>query len=169
MIYFISDTHFEHENVIKYCKRPFSDIRKMNETLISNWNSVVSDDDIIYHLGDFCLSDKNGIKKIASKLNGHKILVRGNHDRGSVSFYESVGFEVLTHAPIKLEEEKLLLSHVPVPDTRIPEGYINVHGHIHNKLLNDDYPTNLYDKDKHFNVSCDVLDFKPISLTRIKK
>lgn len=149
-------------------KRPLSDIRKINETLISNWNSVVSDDDIIYHFGDFCLSDKTSIKKIASILNGHKILVRGNHDRVSVSFYESVGFEVLTHAPIKLEEEKLLLSHVPVPDTRMPEGYINVNGHIHNKLLNDDYPTNLYDKDKHFNVSCDVLAFKPISLTRIK-
>lgn len=149
-------------------KRPLSDIRKINETLISNWNSVVSDDDIIYHLGDFCLSDKTSIKKIASILNGHKILVRGNHDRVSVSFYESVGFEVLTHAPIKLEEEKLLLSYVPVPDTRMPEGYINVNGHIHNKLLNDDYPTNLYDKDKHFNVSCDVLDFKTISLTRIK-
>lgn len=56
MIYFISDTHFEHENVIKYCKRPFSDIRKINETLISSWNSIVSDD-IIYHLGDFCLSE----------------------------------------------------------------------------------------------------------------
>lgn len=99
-------------------KRPLSDIRKINETLISNWNSVVSDDDIIYHLGDFCLSDKTSIKKIASKLNGHKILVRGNHDRVSVSFYESVGFEVLIHASIKLEEEKLLLSHVPVPDTK---------------------------------------------------
>ena len=162
MIYFTSDTHFEHENVIKYCKRPFNNIEEMNETLISNWNSVVSDDDIIYHLGDFCLSDKPGVRKIASKLNGHKILVRGNHDRVSVSFYESVGFEVLIHAPIKLEEEKLPLSHVPVPDTRMSEGY------IHNKLLNDDYPTNLYDKDKHFNVSCDILDFKPISLTRIK-
>lgn len=57
MIYFISDTHFEYENVIKYCKRLFSDIRKINETLISNWNSIVSDDDIIYHLGDFCLSE----------------------------------------------------------------------------------------------------------------
>lgn len=57
MIYFIPDTHLEHENVIKYCKSPFSDIRKMNEPLISNWNGVVNDDDIIYHLGDFCLSE----------------------------------------------------------------------------------------------------------------
>lgn len=64
MIYFISDTHFEYENVIKYCKRPFNNTEEINETLISNWNSVVSDD-IIYHLGDFCLSDKTSIKKIA--------------------------------------------------------------------------------------------------------
>lgn len=52
MIYFIADTHFNHTNIIKYCKRPFKDANEMNEYIIEKWNSVVKDDDIVYHLGD---------------------------------------------------------------------------------------------------------------------
>ena len=97
----------------------------MNETIINNWNSIVTNDDIVYHVGDFCLSSDDEIKNIFKKLNGNIILIRGNHDRKPVEFYEEIGFNVLTHAPIILDEYKLMLSHVPLPDSRIKDGYIN--------------------------------------------
>lgn len=168
MIYVISDTHFHHSNIIKYCNRPFKDINEMNETIINNWNSIVKKDDTIYHLGDFCLSNDDEIKNIFNKLNGNKILIRGNHDRKPVKFYENVGFKVLTHAPIILGEYKIMLSHVPLPDAKIKEGYINLHGHIHNKKISDDYPKN-YTENKHVNLSVDVTNYKPVSLDKINK
>lgn len=168
MIYFISDTHFHHSNIIKYCNRPFKDINEMNETIISNRNSSITKDDIVYHLGDFCLSNDDEIKNIFNRLNGNKILIRGNHDRKPVKFYENIGFEVLTHALIVLDEYKLMLSHVPLPDVKVPVGYINLHGHIHNKKISDDYPKN-YSENRHINLSVDSTDFKPVSLGEINK
>lgn len=88
MIYFISDTHFNHSNIIEYCNRPFNDIKEMNDTLINNWNSVVKKDDIVYHLGDFALADEEKLKELYSKLNGTIILIRGNHDGKSAKYYE---------------------------------------------------------------------------------
>lgn len=164
MIYFISDTHFHHSNIIKYCNRHFKDI---NETIISNWNSIITKDDVVYHLGDFCLSNDDEIKNIFNRLNGNKILIRGNHDRKPVKFYENIGFGVLTHAPIVLDEYKLMLSHVPLPDVKIKDGYINLHGYIHNKKISDDYPKN-YSENRHINLSVDVTNYKPISLDEIR-
>ena len=123
----------------------------------------------IYHLGDFCLSSDDDIKNIFNRLNGNKILIRGNHDRKSVKFYKDIGFEVLTHAPIVLEEYKLILSHVPLPDVKIKNGYINLHGHIHNKNISEDYPKNIYSEIKHINLSIDVTDYKPLSLDKINE
>lgn len=162
MIYFISDTHFYHSNIIKYCDRPFNNINEMNETIINNWNNNVTKQDTIYHLGDFCLSSDDEIKNIFNRLNGNIILIRGNHDRKLVKFYEDIGFKVLTHAPIILDEYKLMLSHVPLPDSKIKEEYINLHGHIHNKKISDDYS-----ESKHINLSVDVTSYKPISLDEI--
>ena len=168
MIYFISDTHFHHSNIIKYCNRPFDNVDMMNYTLIGNWNSIVRDDDTIYHLGDFCLSSDDEIKNIFNMLNGKIILIRGNHDRKSVKYYEKLGFNVLTPVPIILEEFKLMLSHMPLSDDKILDGYINLHGHIHNKAIIGDY-LKTYDINKHINLSVDVTDYKPLSLDEINK
>ncbi len=76
-IFFTSDTHFGHANIIKYCNRPFESVNQMDEVLINNWNSVVRPDDEVYHLGDFSFADP---KKYVYRLNGKIHLIKGNHD-----------------------------------------------------------------------------------------
>lgn len=169
MIYIISDTHFNHKNIIEYCNRPFGNVAMMNDTIINNWNSVVNEDDIVYHLGDFFLGSKFDLNGIVSRLNGKIYLVRGNHDRLSVKSYEDCGIVVLKNAPIVLNEYKVMLSHRPLPDSMIKDGYINIHGHIHDKKLEDIYDNDLFDINKHINVSLDVLNFKPILLCDLLK
>ena len=79
MIYFTSDNHFWHANVIKYCDRPFESVEIMNEMMIKNWNEVVKPEDTVYCLGDFSLSFRP-IEAYSMRLNGAKYLVPGNHD-----------------------------------------------------------------------------------------
>lgn len=79
MIYFTSDLHFWHKNVIRYCSRPFSTVEEMNEIMIKNWNDTVKPDDIVYCLGDFSLAMRP-VEAYTSRLNGVKYLVPGNHD-----------------------------------------------------------------------------------------
>lgn len=175
-IYFISDTHFNHENIIKYCNRPYKNKNEMNEDIIKKWNEVVNKEDTVYHLGDFALGTKEEFKEIADRLNGKIVLIKGNHDY-KTQIYEELGFLVLKNVPIKFEKEKLLLSHKPLADAEIPNGYINIHGHIHNNPLHKinpstieaEYPEHLYYEKLHINVSVDVIDFKPISLEEVLK
>ena len=79
--YLVSDTHFNHSNIIKYCSRPFSNIEEMNKVIIDNWNNIVDKEDTVYHLGDFGFGTKEELKEIFDKLNGKKYLIMGNHDR----------------------------------------------------------------------------------------
>lgn len=74
-IYLIADTHFNHTNIIKYCDRPFNNVKEMNETIINNWNKVIGKDDIVYHLGDLGLGSFDELKGIFDRLNGKKYLV----------------------------------------------------------------------------------------------
>ena len=79
-VFFTSDTHFGHSNIIKYCARPFDTTNNMDEALINNWNAKVPKDGIVYHLGDFAWGSINYWEKIREQLNGEIILVYGNHD-----------------------------------------------------------------------------------------
>lgn len=78
--FFTSDTHFYHSNIIWFCNRPFANVEQMNEAMIRNWNSVVGQDDVVFHLGDFCLGGSAEWIMILDRLNGHIHLVLGNHD-----------------------------------------------------------------------------------------
>jgi calcineurin-like phosphoesterase family protein len=88
-VFFTSDTHFGHKNLLKIGKgRPFSNIKEHDEALINNWNSVVKPNDIVFHLGDvsLCYNEKE-LAEIFKKLNGHKHIIVGNHDRQKLLAY----------------------------------------------------------------------------------
>lgn len=162
VLYFISDTHLFHTNIIKYCNRPFKNVEEMNNTIINKWNSIVKLGDTVYHLGDFTLYS-NEIKELVDKLNGKIYLIRGNHDHKSISYYNRSGLTVIP-TQTKLDEYKIILSHRPLEDNQIPEGYINVHGHIHDHELEEKF-----DKSKHFNISVEQTNYKPISIDEVLK
>lgn len=81
MRFFTSDTHFGHTNIIKYCNRPFKDVPHMNSEIVRRWNTVVGSDDVVFHLGDVALGPWEDWKNWLPQLNGHKILVVGNHEK----------------------------------------------------------------------------------------
>lgn len=83
-LYFISDTHFSHKNIIPYSNRPFSSIQEMDEKFISNWNELVKSTDIIWHLGDFGFLPLKDLKILFRRLNGNKNLLIGNHDKSII-------------------------------------------------------------------------------------
>lgn len=82
--FFTSDTHFGHANIINLCNRPFKDVNHMNDMLVENWNSVVSDDDTVFHLGDFALGGSAVWSNVLSRLKGKIYLILGNHDRKNI-------------------------------------------------------------------------------------
>ncbi len=97
-LWFTSDTHFGHENIIQYCYRPFSSVQEMDDKLVENWNRVVKPDETIYHLGDFTLAGENTARTYFQRLDGKIHIVPGGHDwkwlRGEVYFSRS-GHQVI--------------------------------------------------------------------------
>jgi calcineurin-like phosphoesterase family protein len=80
-IFFVSDLHFGHSNIILYSNRPYSSVEEMNAALIKNWNAVVNTNDTVYHLGDFAFLKLYFVKNILRQLNGTKHFILGNHDQ----------------------------------------------------------------------------------------
>jgi len=154
--YIISDTHFNHKNVIKYCNRPFESVEEMNRKLINNWNSTVKKTDTIYHLGDFAFGNKEYIIELLSKLNGKKILIMGNHCRRikkNPSWWIDVGFDVVYQYPV-IYNDNFILSHEPVDEIG---RFINIHGHLHDKSIDGNY----------HNVCVENANYKPINLDKL--
>jgi calcineurin-like phosphoesterase family protein len=160
--FFTSDTHFYHKNIIKYCNRPFSSVEEMNEQLIYNWNAVVSSKDKIYHLGDFCFTDKTKTSAILDRLNGKKYLVYGNHDRVIKKSIELQSkFEWCKNlTEIQFYSRNFVLCHYPFHSWRgSNRGAIHLHGHTHGTLVEQ--------KLNRVDVGVDCNNLKPISLEQI--
>lgn len=148
-IFIISDTHFNHENIIRYSNRPFETAEEMNEEMIKRWNAKVGRDDLVVHLGDFALGDEGEIK---NRLNGTIILLPGNHDHKA---NRKQGFLIING---NLKIWNLIFSHTPLKKEEIPKGFINVHGHIHRKeSLNG------------INVSVEKTNYAPIGLDELRE
>jgi len=174
MIYFTSDQHYNHKNIIEYCSRPFKDVDDMNRSLIERHNAVVSKEDTVWHLGDFSLSEKV-IPDILPQLNGKHYLVAGNHDgcfrkhkkhKKIAERYIEFGF-LEVHQEIVLEG--FLINHLPYlgecKEVKYGEyrpqnkGMWLLHGHIHNLWKVNG---------KMINVGVDVWDYSPVSIDTIR-
>jgi len=152
MLYVISDTHFFHFNIIRYCGRPFSGTDEMNQEMISRWNAVVNKDDNVWHLGDFCLGKQQNIPEIKNQLNGNITLIKGNHDRG-VPKMNSFGFETYLEPQIVAHNGfSFCLSHYPMFSKRLAN--IHLFGHVHDKTP-DNTPS------WAFNVSVEMSNYTP--------
>lgn len=124
----IADPHFDHENIIKYCNRPYRSAEEMSDDIIRRWNQVVSKRDVVYILGDFAFG-KDSVKKFVQMLNGTKYLVKGNHDKYPNQFYRDCGFKEVYDKPILVDF--FLLSHEPLQLSETTP-YFNFYGHVHN-------------------------------------
>lgn len=168
-IWVISDTHFGHRNIIKYCDRPYPGPTEMDWDIVEKWNSMVKPQDKIYHLGDVYMGCSNGYAdNILSHLNGHKRLILGNHDDGRDKLLQRY-FEKISVWRM-FPEFGLLLTHVPVHESALfrgatgnektPKKLLNVHGHIHNNPS----PTS-----DHRNVSVEQINYTPINIEELRK
>ena len=168
MIYFTSDNHFYHKNIIKYENRPFTDEYDMNRQMIKNWNQTVNPNDSVYILGDFAFTDGNNANYLLTQLNGKKFLIKGNHD----SFLKDNEFDrtkfewIKDYYRLKHDGMKFILFHYPiaVQDCK-HHGSIHLYGHIHSNK-GENHPLT-YDLGRAYNVGVDVNDFKPISIVDI--
>lgn len=155
--YFIADTHFGDDNIRCYENRPFADTSEMDRELIKRWNSIVSDTDNVYILGDFGAG--NSEAEILCQLSGDKFLIKGNHDTQSNSYYRAVGFREVYDLPV-IFNGFWILSHEPIyVNSNMP--YANLFGHVHNSPLFKNYSNH------HFCVSVERINYTPISLEEI--
>ena len=159
-VFAIGDTHLGHVNILKFESnfRPFKDIEEHNEALVDRWNSVVSPQDTVWHLGDAVFGMQN--LKYLRRLNGHKRLVLGNHDRFDSAAYLNHGIERLYGAvsisrKINGKRVELILTHIPVNENQFHRYDFNVHGHLHHNVLEDK---------RYINVSCEQINLTPVEL-----
>jgi calcineurin-like phosphoesterase family protein len=181
-IWFTSDNHFGHTNVIKYCNRPFESVAQMNEEMVERWNWNVAPEDTVYHLGDFSMNRGN-VELWLPKLNGRKILVAGNHDachpvwakkpakiERFTQWYLDQGFdEVHLELDLNLGGEAVQLCHLPYSvDHYDKPRYMEYRpkrrarwllcGHVH---------TAWKQLENQINVGVDVWNFYPVSEAQI--
>ena len=162
-IFIVSDTHFGQRSICHFLNvdgqkmRPWDEADEMDEALIANWNAVVRPQDKVYHLGDVAM--KRDKIALLGRCNGHKRLVRGNHDIFPMKYYlpffeEIYGTRIL---------DNVLLSHFPIHPESINKKWMGMaHGHVHNNVRP------LFYGPRYLNVSIEVTNFAPISLDEIK-
>jgi calcineurin-like phosphoesterase family protein len=162
MYYLTSDLHISHAKIIIYCNRPFKDVEEMNETIIRNWNKVVKEDDIVIHVGDFCFKGGNG-KNWLSRLNGSKIMIKGNHD--TTSSYDAI----INAMTITYHGHNIFIAHrPPTHRAEVPDftDFI-VCGHVHEQWATSSIDRLDGRKIPIINVGVDVRKFTPVSIDQV--
>jgi len=167
MIWFSSDFHLFHKNVIRFDNRPFKNINEMHETIVHNWNDVVQDDDTVYYLGDLTFGSINKTKEIIYTLKGKIIWIKGHHDKEKVINKLKDRFESV-HNYLELREKGIVLFHYPILSWNgIHRGSTLLHGHCHQNLNPIFNSKGQEIKQKRIDVGCMGHNYYPINLDRV--
>lgn len=181
-VFVTSDTHFGHAGVCQFLRddgtklRPWSNPEEMDEALVENWNRVVKPVDKIYHLGDVVINRK--ALKTLSRLNGEKVLIKGNHDIFRLEEYTPYFKDIRAYHVLS----GMIFSHIPVHESALTRFGINVHGHLHsNRVMKNisvqersqydprPYTVQKEVADTRYHCVCvEQTDFTPISLEELK-
>ena len=157
--FLIADTHFGEERIRRYENRPFASAAEMDSELISRWNAVVSCEDTVYMLGDF---GADGYERdILGRLNGRKLLIKGNHDTKSNEEYRALGFLEVYDYPIIVDGFWILSHDAIYVNENMP--YANLFGHVHNSPIIKDFSK------QHYCVSAERIDYTPIDFDEVKR
>ncbi|MFY0630156.1 MAG: metallophosphoesterase family protein [Flavobacteriaceae bacterium] len=167
-IYFTSDHHFGHKNIIKFSGRPFKNVNEMDEVLIQRWNEKVNPEDEVYHLGDVGLSSSGKLRKILDRLNGKIYLINGNHEKSAQDchtrfewikdYYELV----VKDDEFERGEQLIVLFHYSMREWNASHwGTYHLYGHSHGTLSDD--PTS-----RSFDIGVDCHNFYPLSYEEVK-
>lgn len=185
--FYIADTHFDHNNIIKFDNRPFFNQEDMNSTLIKNWNKVVHKNDNVFVLGDFCWSKEERWIELLSELKGVKYLIKGNHDLKQMSTkLKNLWADIKDYKEITDKNRKVILCHYPIlcyKNSYKKDTYM-LFGHVHNQTqeslfikkcvselkqnnLISDYPA--CNKGNLFNVGCmmSYMNYTPRTLDEL--
>ena len=167
MLYFSSDLHLYHHNVLKYANRLFKDVREMHKEFVKNHNAIVNEDDEFWFLGDLCIASPEFVgkmRKIVDSMNGVKHIVLGNHDDWKARSYLNAGFTTAhTAAWLYHEGLKFYMMHDPAEYAVVEkeENAVLLCGHIHQLFKH------LLPGKRVINVGLDVWDYKPVSIEQI--
>jgi calcineurin-like phosphoesterase family protein len=168
-IWFTSDHHFGHANMIRFSKRPFASVEEMDEHLLERWNAVVKPGDTVYHVGDIFWTSTEEAKGLRERLNGRICLVRGNHDKTADSMKSA--FEWFKdYYELKIEDpdaeggkRRIVLCHYAFRVwNKSHHGSWHLYGHSHGSLSDDP-------NTRSFDVGVDCHDYTPVSYARVKE
>ena len=136
-----SDIHFYHTNILKFCaaSRPFHDVEEMNETIVQNWNGLISPIDDVYILGDVAFTNAQQASRIVNRCHGNKILIKGNHDIKLLRepVFTNCFTAIHDYIEIGYKEARIVMFHYPIWEwDQMFRGSIHLHGHTHARLTN---------------------------------
>lgn len=149
-VFGISDLHLGHQNMA--LKRGFLTVEDHDKHIIESWNKVVNKKDVVYILGDITMENSRHYY-LLDKMKGVKKVILGNHDR-----HQDVN-ELLKHVSSVSGMDKrngFILTHCPIHESQLERFYMNIHGHVHEKTLQDE---------RYINLSCEVIDYTPVLLS----
>jgi calcineurin-like phosphoesterase family protein len=170
--FFTSDTHYFHKNIMRedFSNRPFNDVDHMNEELIKSWNRVVGEDDTVYHLGDVSLGSASKTTEIIRRLNGHKHLILGNHEKSVMrkeatrNLFESIQAGL----NIRVDGIDLYLHHYACRVwNKSHRGSYHLYGHSHDSLEYEEWGRSM---DVSVDTAARILgEYRPFSFEEINR